>query len=182
MDANRCPTFLSLLSPTTISYPHLRPLFLHQPRDCVLSGAAINYLLQLSELHIRGNMSKHLAAGPAEHTSEKQLQLAVTLTYGTFKWLSPKKRHTYVCIQVWTFILNWCGNEEILLERDDYRQIKVQPERHKLTEGQQEIKSDFLSVTEEPEMRGSVTFYLTFLLFPNPSGMSRYWMESWTQR
>ena len=57
---------------------------------------------------------------------------------------------------------------------DDYRQIKAQPERHKLTEGQQEIKSDFPSVTEEPAIRAPVTFYLTSLLLPNPSGMSVY--------
>lgn len=58
--------------------------------------------------------------------------------------------------------------------RDDYRQIKAQLERHKLTEGQREIKSDFPSVTEEPAIRGPVTPYLTSLLFPNPSGMGRY--------
>ena len=50
--------------------------------------------------------------------------------------------------------------------RDDYRQITPQPERHKLTEGQQEIKSDFLNVTEEPVIRGPVTLYLTSLSFP----------------
>lgn len=76
---------------------------------------------------------------------------------------------------------NWKPDQKqkiVADSRDVYRQIKAQAERYKLTEGQQEIRSDFPIVTEEPVIRGSVTLCTTSLLFPNPSGMGKYWMET----
>lgn len=88
--------------------------FFINPETVSSSSSAINDLPPALWTSHQRNLSQHLASQQAEHTSKKQWQLAVTCTYCTFKWPSPKKskKSTHICYRFELSLENYVAERE----------------------------------------------------------------------